>query len=119
MANKCEVLQGTLDMLVLRVLSRGELHGWGITQKLEQLSQRAYRRCLALAQREALQLLSIVGTVPARMTPLPNAWLPRMLELPDLLFRRKPSPSRRARRNCCRTIPRAATCAPRPAQSRA
>jgi transcriptional regulator len=28
-------------MLVLRVLSRGELHGWGITQKLEQLSAKA------------------------------------------------------------------------------
>jgi len=28
-------------MLVLRVLSRGELHGWGITEKLEQLSARA------------------------------------------------------------------------------
>ena len=28
-------------MLVLRVLSRGELHGWGITQKLEQLSKSA------------------------------------------------------------------------------
>lgn len=28
-------------MLVLRVLSRGELHGWGITNKLEQLSKRA------------------------------------------------------------------------------
>ena len=41
MAHKCDLLQGTLDMLVLRVLSRGELHGWGITQKLEQLSQRA------------------------------------------------------------------------------
>jgi PadR family transcriptional regulator PadR len=41
MADKCDLLQGTLDMLVLRVLSRGELHGWGITQKLEQLSQRA------------------------------------------------------------------------------
>src|SRR5512140_1537926 len=41
MARKCELLQGTLDMLVLRVLSRGELHGWGITQKLEQLSQSA------------------------------------------------------------------------------
>ncbi|MBL9206102.1 MAG: PadR family transcriptional regulator [Opitutaceae bacterium] len=41
MANKCDLLQGTLDMLVLRVLSRGELHGWGITQRLEQLSQRA------------------------------------------------------------------------------
>ena len=40
-AGRIEFLQGTLDMLVLRVLSRGELHGWGITQKLEQLSQRA------------------------------------------------------------------------------
>jgi PadR family transcriptional regulator PadR len=41
MAQKGDLLQGTLDMLVLRVLSRGELHGWGITQKLEQLSQSA------------------------------------------------------------------------------
>lgn len=41
MAQKLEVLQGTLDMLVLRVLSRGELHGWGITERLEQLSKRA------------------------------------------------------------------------------
>jgi PadR family transcriptional regulator PadR len=41
MARKNDLLQGTLDMLVLRVLSRGELHGWGITQKLEQLSKSA------------------------------------------------------------------------------
>src|SRR5678816_1499200 len=41
MPQKTELLPGTLDMLVLRVLSRGELHGWGITQKLEQLSNRA------------------------------------------------------------------------------
>ena len=41
MAHKHDLLQGTLDMLVLRVLSRGELHGWGITQKLEQLSKSA------------------------------------------------------------------------------
>ena len=41
MAKKYDLLQGTLDMLVLRVLSRGELHGWGITQKLEQLSKSA------------------------------------------------------------------------------
>ena len=43
MASKCDLLQGTLDMLVLRVLSRGELHGWGITQKLEQLSKSAFQ----------------------------------------------------------------------------
>jgi PadR family transcriptional regulator PadR len=41
MADKYELLPGTLDLLVLRVLSRGELHGWGITNKLEQLSKRA------------------------------------------------------------------------------
>jgi transcriptional regulator len=43
MAQKAELLQGTLDMLVLRVLSRSELHGWGITQRLEQLSTSALR----------------------------------------------------------------------------
>jgi PadR family transcriptional regulator PadR len=41
MAQKSDLLQGTLDMMVLRVLSRGELHGWGITLKLEQLSKSA------------------------------------------------------------------------------
>jgi len=41
MAQKSELMPGTLDMLVLRVLSRGELHGWGITSKLEQLSNSA------------------------------------------------------------------------------
>ena len=41
MAEKHELLPGTLDLLVLRVLSRGELHGWGITNKLEQLSRSA------------------------------------------------------------------------------
>ena len=41
MASKSDLLQGTLGMLVLRVLSRGELHGWGITLKLEQLTKSA------------------------------------------------------------------------------
>src|SRR5947199_7408384 len=41
MPRKCDLYQGTLDLLVLRVLTRNELHGWGITQKLEQLSKRA------------------------------------------------------------------------------
>ncbi|MDQ6829352.1 MAG: PadR family transcriptional regulator, partial [Gemmatimonadota bacterium] len=30
-----DVLQGTLDMLVLKVLQLGTLHGWGITERLE------------------------------------------------------------------------------------
>lgn len=52
-----------------------------------QLSQRAYRRCLALAQREGLALLLQAGIAPAKLTALPTAWLPRVLALPDALFR--------------------------------
>jgi transcriptional regulator len=33
-----EVLQGTLDMLVLRALELQPMHGWGITELLEQRS---------------------------------------------------------------------------------
>ena len=36
---KTDLLQGTLDMLILRVLSRGENHGWGIADRIEQLSK--------------------------------------------------------------------------------
>jgi transcriptional regulator len=32
---KDDVLQGTLDMLVLKALQLGALHGWGITERLE------------------------------------------------------------------------------------
>lgn len=35
-----DLLQGTLDMLILRVLSRGEMHGWGIADRIEQLSKK-------------------------------------------------------------------------------
>ena len=38
---KLDLPQGTLDLLVLRVLSAGEMHGWGIAQKLSLLSQDA------------------------------------------------------------------------------
>ena len=34
-----DVLRGTLDLLVLRTLTLAPLHGWGISQRLQQLSQ--------------------------------------------------------------------------------
>jgi len=36
---KIELLQGTLDMLILKVLNRGPLHGFGIAERIQQLSQ--------------------------------------------------------------------------------
>ncbi len=54
----------------------------------EELSQRAYRRCLALAQTEALRLLSRAGIQPAKLTPIPPTWIPRLLATPDAVFAR-------------------------------
>jgi 2-dehydropantoate 2-reductase len=54
----------------------------------DELALRPYRRCLALAQREALRAMRAAGIRPARLTPLPARWGPRMLELPDALFQR-------------------------------
>jgi transcriptional regulator len=34
-----EVLQGTLDLLILKALMLGPLHGWGISKRLRQLSR--------------------------------------------------------------------------------
>ena len=39
--NRIDLPQGTLDLLVLRVLSGGEMHGWGIAQRLSIISDDA------------------------------------------------------------------------------
>ena len=38
---KGELLQGTLDLLVLRTLAGGDMHGWGIAQRIQLLSRDA------------------------------------------------------------------------------
>ena len=38
MDKQLEVLQGTLDMLVLKTLTRGAMHGYGIAQFIQQVS---------------------------------------------------------------------------------
>jgi transcriptional regulator len=38
--DKSDLLQGTLDMLVLRALQLEPMHGWGITERIEQWSER-------------------------------------------------------------------------------
>lgn len=38
-----DVLQGTLDLLILRTLKPGRMHGWGISQRIQELSREALR----------------------------------------------------------------------------
>lgn len=54
----------------------------------EELGQRAYRGCLALCQDEALAAFRAAGVRPARLGAVPPAATPRLLRLPDGLFRR-------------------------------
>jgi transcriptional regulator len=37
--SKSDLLQGTLDLLILQVVSIGPLHGYAIAQRLQQISQ--------------------------------------------------------------------------------
>ena len=36
---KADLLQGTLDMLILKALSHGPMHGYGVGQRITQLAQ--------------------------------------------------------------------------------
>jgi len=38
-----ELLQGTLELLVLKALSLAPMHGWGIAQRIDQLSGEVFR----------------------------------------------------------------------------
>ncbi len=40
---KIDLLQGTLEMMILRVLHGGAQHGWGIAQKIHVLSEDALK----------------------------------------------------------------------------
>ena len=38
-----DLLQGTLELLVLKALSLAPMHGWGIAQRIDQLSREVFR----------------------------------------------------------------------------
>ncbi|WP_151634513.1 2-dehydropantoate 2-reductase [Noviherbaspirillum aerium] len=59
----------------------------GLPLKAE-LSQRAYRRCLALLIGEALMILKAAGIRPAKVAKVAPGVLPVLLRLPDFLFAR-------------------------------
>ncbi|HEX8725908.1 MAG TPA: PadR family transcriptional regulator [Gemmatimonadaceae bacterium] len=38
-ASNADVLQGTLDLLILKALSVEPMHGWGVAQRIQQISR--------------------------------------------------------------------------------
>lgn len=39
MSPSVEILQGTLDLLILKTLAHEPMHGWGIAQRIQQVSR--------------------------------------------------------------------------------
>ena len=56
-AKEAELLQGTLDLLILKIVALEPLHGYGIVQRLQQMSKEALQvrqGSLAMAARWTL-----------------------------------------------------------------
>lgn len=43
MTDSVDVMQGTLDLIVLKALSMEPTHGWGISARIQQMSRNAFR----------------------------------------------------------------------------
>lgn len=68
---KSELLQGTLDLLILKILILGPNHGWGIANRIKQMS----RDELSASQGSlypALHRLEVKGHLKSAMVPSEN-----------------------------------------------
>jgi transcriptional regulator len=68
---KSELLQGTLDLLILKILALGPNHGWGISHRIRQIS----REGLSASQGSlypALHRLELRGHIASEMAPSEN-----------------------------------------------
>ncbi|WP_158749562.1 PadR family transcriptional regulator [Acidobacterium sp. S8] len=71
MASSTELLQGTLDLLILRTIAIEAMHGWGIAQRIQQVS----REMLQVGQGSlypALHRLEYKGWIKAEWGPSEN-----------------------------------------------
>src|SRR5262245_22558989 len=69
--NKTQLLQGTLDLLILRILDLGPNHGWGISNRLQQISGDGLKTSQGSLY-PALHRLEMRGEVRSEMTASEN-----------------------------------------------
>jgi transcriptional regulator len=80
MISKTDLPQGTLDLIILKVLDLGPNHGWGIANRLKQVSAES----LSTTQGSlypALHRLEVQGLVRSEMTTSENNRRARVYEL--------------------------------------
>lgn len=69
--NKTQLLQGTLDLVILRILELGPNHGWGISNRLQQISKDGLKTSQGSLY-PALHRLEMRGEVTSEMTASEN-----------------------------------------------
>lgn len=67
-----DVIQGTLDLLILKTLSLESLHGFGVARRIEQISRDVFK-VNAGSLLTALQRLERAGAVDTEWRESPNA----------------------------------------------
>jgi transcriptional regulator len=68
---KTELLQGTLDLLILKILTLGPNHGWGISNRIRQVSREGLNASQGSLY-PALHRLELRGDVVSEMTASEN-----------------------------------------------
>jgi PadR family transcriptional regulator len=68
---KTDLLQGTLDLLILRILALGPNHGWGISTRIRQMSKEGLNASQGSLY-PALHRLELNGDVRSAMKPSEN-----------------------------------------------
>lgn len=68
---KSDLLQGTLDLLILKVLAAGANHGWGISNRIRQMSREGLNASHGSLY-PALHRLELNGDVTSEMVPSEN-----------------------------------------------
>jgi PadR family transcriptional regulator PadR len=68
---KTDLLQGTLDLLILKILTLGPNHGWGISNRIRQTSREGLNASQGSLY-PALHRLELRGDVTSEMTASEN-----------------------------------------------
>jgi PadR family transcriptional regulator PadR len=68
---KTDLLQGTLDLLILKILTLGPNHGWGISNRIRQISRDGLNASQGSLY-PALHRLELNGDVASEMTASEN-----------------------------------------------
>ena len=75
-----EVIQGTLDLLILKTLSLQPLHGYGIARRIEQISRRVFKVNPG-SLLTALKRLERAGSVDSEWRRTENSWRAKYYQL--------------------------------------